>query len=63
MQHNKRVVTQQWIAFGAEIKTAYEQTKLSVELLLELFNDSNLLKPLQKRQPESLPASESLPKD
>jgi hypothetical protein len=33
-----------WQGFGPEVKTAYEQTKDSVELLLRLVGQSALLK-------------------
>ena len=43
LQQNQQNATQRWKAFGAEIRTAYQQTKESVSLLLHLLSQSGLL--------------------
>jgi hypothetical protein len=43
LQQNQQRVMQQWKAFGTEIKNAYFQTRHSVEQLLELLSQSELL--------------------
>ncbi len=43
LRQNQERVKQDWQAFGAEIKTAYQQTKESVSLLFHLLSQSGLL--------------------
>jgi len=40
----KQKALNEWKTFGPEVKTAYQQTKESVELLLHLLNESDVLK-------------------
>jgi gas vesicle protein len=43
LQQYRHKVLQQWKSFGSELKTAYQQTKESVELLLRLMEESDAL--------------------